>query len=217
MRSLIVASILGFGLTGLASAATCVTPTEMHAVRKKIDPRNELGEDQRNIAALSAVYQNKLKQGDAQGAQQAAFSILQNYRLASQRYAAISAAAETGTMDATAKAAMKAYANIPYGKDFKIWKASDGQLNYSITDEKDGKTISQDIASPQQMAAAAMGVATKGFEDFLLQQAGTTASSNDCEDFRPQKLRAPKKRPKLYCVTFGIGRDASYTNCEYKL
>jgi hypothetical protein len=217
MRSLIVASIFGFGLTSLASAATCVTPAEMYAIRKRIDPRIELGEDQRNIAALSAVYQSKLKQGDAQGAQQAAFSILQNYRLASQRYAAISAAAEMGTMDATAKAAMKAYANIPYGKDFKIWKSSEGQLKYSITDEKAGKTISQDIASPQQMAAAAMGVATKGFEDFLLQQAGTTASANDCANFPLQKLRAPKKRRTLHCVAFGIGRDASYTNCVYKL
>src|SRR5271154_6344789 len=132
MRSLIVASMFVFELTSLALAATCVTPSEMHAIRKKIDPRNELGEDQRNIVALSAVYQNKMKQGDAQGAQQAAFAILQNYRLPPQRYAAISAAAEVGEMDATAKAAMKAYANIPYGKDFKIWKASDGQLKYSI-------------------------------------------------------------------------------------
>jgi len=103
----------------------------MDGIRKKVDPHNELGEDQRNIASLSAVYQYKLRQGDPQGAQRAAFSLLQNYRLASQRYAVISDAAKTGTIDARAKAAMKAYANISDGKDFKIWNAPDGQLNYT--------------------------------------------------------------------------------------
>ena len=186
----------------------------MDGIRKKVDPHNELGEDQRNIASLSAVYQYKLRQGDPQGAQRAAFSLLQNYRLASQRYAVISDAAKTGTIDARAKAAMKAYANISDGKDFKIWNAPDGQLNYSFADDKTGKTITQQIASPQQLAAVAMGVETKGFEDFLLQQAGTTAPPNDCENVPVQKFIAAKKRRALYCVTFPIGRDASYTNCD---
>jgi hypothetical protein len=216
MRSLILASIFVLGFASLAPAATCVTPAEMDAIRKKVDPHNELGEDQRNIASLSAVYQYKLRQGDPQGAQRAAFSLLQNYRLASQRYAVISDAAKTGTIDARAKAAMKAYANISDGKDFKIWKAPDGQLNCSFADDKTGKTITQEVTSPPQFAAAAMSIATKGFEDFLLQQAGTTAGANDCENVPLRKLTPPLegKRRTLYCVTFGIGRDASFTNCD---
>ena len=216
MRLLILANILVFGFAGLASAATCVTPAEMDAIRKKVDPQNELGDDQRNIAAFSAVYQYKLRQGDPQGAQRAAFSLLQNYRLASQRYAAISDAAKTGSIDARAKAAMKAYANISDGKDFKIWKAHDGQLNYSFADDKTGKTITQEVTSPQQFASAAMSVPTKGFEEFLLQQAGTTVPANDCENVPPRKLTTPPegKRRTLDCVTFGIGRDASFTKCN---
>ncbi len=188
----------------------------MDAVRKKVDPNSELGEDQRNIAALSAVHQYKLRQGDPRGAQCAAFSLLQNYRLASQHYVVISNAAETGTMDARAKAAMKAYANIPDGKDLKIRKESNGELNYSFVDDKTGKTIAQGVASPEQFAAAAMLVMTKGFEEFLLQQAGTTMPANDCESAplrKPASSPGGKKRT-LDCVTFGIGRDASFTNCD---
>jgi type II secretory pathway pseudopilin PulG len=216
MRSLILGSIVVSGFVSLASAATCVTPAEMDAVRKKVDPHSELGEDQRNIASLNAVYQYKLRQGDPQGAQRAAFSLLQNYRLASQRYAVISNAAETGAIDARAKAAMKAYANISDGKDFKIWKESNGNLSYSFADDKTGKTITQGVASPAQFTAAAMLVVTKGFEEFLLQQAGTTVPANDCENVSPRKpasLPEGKKRA-LNCVTFGIGRDASFTNCD---
>jgi len=188
----------------------------MDAVRKKVDPHSELGEDQRNIASLSAVYQYKLRQGDPRGTQCVAYSLLQNYRLASQRYAVISNAAETGTIDARAKAAMKAYANISDGKDFKIWKESNGNLNYSFADDKTGKTITQGIASPTQFAATAMLVATKGFEEFLLQQAGTTVPPNDCENVSPRKPASSPdgKKRTLNCVTFGIGRDASFTNCD---
>jgi len=216
MRSLILGGIVVLGFVSVASAATCVTPAEMDAVRKKVDPHSELGEDQRNIAALTAVYQYKLRQGDPQAAQRAAFSLLQNYRLASQRYALISNAAETGTIDARAKAAMKAYANISDGKEFKIWKEPNGNLNYSFADDKTGKTITQGVASPEQFAATAMVVVTKGFEDFLLQQAGTTVPS-DCENV---PLRRPTSSPEgkrrgLNCVTFGMGRDASFTNCDY--
>jgi hypothetical protein len=149
---------------------------DMNAIYKKIDPNNEMGESERNMSALSAVYQYKLRQGDPQGAQRAAFAMLQHYRLASQRYAAISAAAAAhGDVDGAAKAAMKAYANIPDGKDLKVQKSPDGQLSFTVTGP-DGKVIHQGIASPQQLGAAAMNVATKGFDQFLLDAAGQRAA-----------------------------------------
>lgn len=149
---------------------------DMNAIYKKIDPNNEMSESQRNMAAMSAVYQWKLRTGDEKGAQRAAFMMLQHYRLASQRYAAIAAAAaENGDVDGAAKAAMKAYANIPDGRDLKIHKDAKGQLVYMSTDAE-GKTVSQGIASPQQLAAAAMGVATNGFDQFLLDAAGQRAA-----------------------------------------
>lgn len=156
----------------LSRGAGAAPLADMNAIYKKIDPNNEMGESERNINAMSAVYQYKLRAGDAQGAQRAAFMMLQHYRMASQRYAAISAAAaEHGDVDGAAKAAMKAYANIPDGKDLKITKTDKG-LQYSFTDEQTGKVVAQGIASPEELASAAMGVATKGFDQFLLSAAG---------------------------------------------
>jgi hypothetical protein len=165
-------------MQALSRGAGAAPLADMQQIFKKIDPNGEMGDSERNLAALSAVYQYKLRAGDPQGAQRAAFTMLQHYRLASQRYAAIAAAAaEHGDIDGAAKAAMKAYANIPDGKDFKIAKTPDGQLRYTMTDEKTGKTLGQGIASPQQLAAAAMGVATKGFDQFLLNAAGERAAA----------------------------------------
>lgn len=159
-------------LQAYARGAGAAPVEDMLAIYKKIDPKGEMGESERNLNAINAVYRFKMNSGDAEGAKRTAFSMLQHYRQASQRYAAIAAAAaEGGHVDAAAKAAMKAYANIPDGKDLKIWKSKDGQLNYSMKDES-GQEVSSGIASPQQLAAAAMGVATQGFDNYLLQAAG---------------------------------------------
>ncbi len=165
-------------LQAFARGAGAAPVADMAAIYKKIDPNNEMGESEHALNALSAVYQYKLRKGDPQGAQRTAFAMLQHYRLASQRYAAIAAAAaENGDIDGAAKAAMKAYANIPDGKGLKVSKGADGQLSYSVIDEQTGKTVNQGIASPQQLAAAAMGVATKGFDSFLLDAAGQRAAT----------------------------------------
>ncbi|RZN09627.1 hypothetical protein CWO91_16495 [Bradyrhizobium genosp. SA-3] len=177
---------------------------DMNAIYKKIDPNNEMGESERNMSALSAVYQYKLRQGDPQGAQRAAFAMLQHYRMASQRYAAISAAAAAhGDIDGAAKAAMKAYANIPDGKDLKVQKSPDGQLSFTVTGP-DGKVIHQGIASPQQLGAAALGVATKGFDQFLLDAAGQRAAKQPAGSGAPKGMKEPDKEKALSAL------DASY-------
>ena len=160
------------GARAYARGAGAAPLADMNQIYKKIDPNNQMSDSARNMAALSSVWQYKLKQGDLQGAQRAAAMMLQHYRLASQRYAAISAAAaEHGDVDTAAKAAMKAYANIPDGKDLKITKTPDNQLQYSYVDQN-GNQIAGGIVTPQQLAAQAMGVATKGFDQFLIQAAG---------------------------------------------
>jgi hypothetical protein len=177
---------------------------DMNAIYKKIDPNNEMGESERNMSALSAVYQYKLRQGDPQGAQRAAFAMLQHYRLASQRYAAISAAAAAhGDVDGAAKAAMKAYANIPDGKDLKVQKSPDGQLSFTVTGA-DGKVVHQGIASPQQLGAAAMNVATKGFDQFLLDAAGQRAAKPAAGSGAPKGMKEPDKEKALSAL------DAEY-------
>lgn len=155
-----------------------LTPQEMEAAGKSVDPEGKLSESQRNIAALGSVYQYQLNKGNPEGAQRVAFQMLQHYRAASQRYAAIAAAAaNSGNMDMAAKAAARAYANIPDGKDFNVVKQPDGSLAYTFTDTSSGKVLQKGIATPQQLVGAAMGLAQGGFDRALMQAAGATEAT----------------------------------------
>lgn len=149
-----------------------LSPEEMDAARKTIDPENKLTESQRNLAALGAVYQFWQNKGDGEKAQRVAGQMLQHYRTASERYAAIAAhAAEQGNLDVATQAAVKAYANVPDGRDMTIRKTGDGNLIYEYTDEN-GKTLSKGIATPQQLASSAMGLVQGGFDKAILSAAG---------------------------------------------
>lgn len=152
---------------------------EMEAAKKAVDPEGKLTDSQRNLAALGSVYQFWANKGEPERAQRVAFQMLQYYRGASQRYAAIAAkAAEGGNMDLATQAALKAYANVPDGKDLELGPDPEnpGRLIYAYTD-KDGNTISKGVATPQQLAASAMGLATGGFDKALLQAAGATPAT----------------------------------------
>lgn len=150
-----------------------LTDEEMAAAKKAVDPQGKLSEAQRNMAALGSVYQYQMNKGNPEGAQRVAFQMLQHYRVASQRYAAIAAqAANSGDLDLATKAAVKAYANIPDGRDVEIFKDDDGKLNFSYTDATTGKTIAKGLLTPQQLASSAMGLAQGGFDKALLIAAG---------------------------------------------
>lgn len=145
---------------------------EMSAAKQAVDPEGKLTESQRNLAALGSVYQFWANKGEPDKARRVAFQMMQYYRGASQRYAAIAAkAAEGGNMDLATKAALKAYANVPDGKDLEIAPNPDGGLMYTYTDDK-GDTIAKGIATPQQLASSAMGLATGGFDKALMTAAG---------------------------------------------
>ncbi len=126
--------------------------------------------------ALGQVYQFQMNKGNPEGAQRAAFQVLQAYRLDAQRYASIAAhAAENGDLTTAAQAAVKAYANIPDGRDIAVFKDEDGKLNFSYTDAATGKTIVKGLLTPQQLAAQATGIAAGGFDKLILQAAGQRA------------------------------------------
>lgn len=145
---------------------------EMAEAKKAVDPQGKLSESQRNMAALGSVYQFWANKGEPQKAQRVAFQMLQYYRNATQRYAAIAArAAEGGNMDLATKAALKAYANVPDGNDLEIMPNPDGGLMYTYTDSK-GEIINKGIATPQQLASSAMGLAQGGFDKAILAAAG---------------------------------------------
>jgi hypothetical protein len=152
-----------------ATGAHAAPVQDIEAIKASVDPEGKLPESSRNLAAIGAVYQFKMAKGDTEGAAKAAFQMIQHYRQASQRYAVIAAAAaEKGDLDTATHAAMKAYANVPDGQSFHVEKTDDGQLSYTITDEKTGKVKKQGIASPEKLAASAMGFAQKGFDESLM-------------------------------------------------
>ena len=155
----------------IAAGAGGLSEEEMAQAKKAVDPEGQLTESQRNMAALGSVYQYWANKGDPGRADKVAFQMLQHFRLASQRYAAIAAAAaEHGNMDMATKAALKAYSNVPDGRDMQLVVTQDGKLQYNYTDEN-GKTISKGVASPQEFAQAAMGLTKGGFDQSILSAA----------------------------------------------
>jgi len=164
-RTLAVAKQIAQGAGGLSEE-------EMKAAKAAVDPEGKLTESQRNMAALGSVYQYWANQGDGRKAEKVAFQMLQYYRNASQRYAAIAAkAAEGGNVDLATKAALRAYQNVPDGNDMHMEVGQDGQIIYQLTGPN-GETIRKGVATPQQLAASAMGMATGGFDKALLSAAG---------------------------------------------
>lgn len=165
-------------LRAYAQGAGAADMADMQAAQKAVDPDGAMGDSERNLAALGAVYQFKMSKGDPEGARRAAMSMIQYYRQAASRFAAITAAAvEHGDLDGASKAAMRAYANVPDGKDLKVQKTEDGRISYTFTDLKTGKVMRQGIEPPERLAAEAMGLARGGFDQALLTAAGQRAES----------------------------------------
>lgn len=158
-----VQSVRGY-LRGMGAAS----PDEVAAVRKKIDPEGKLSESESVMAGLAHVYEYYLKQGQPERANRAAASLIQYHRQVSSRYQALAqVAAQNGDVDGTVKALAKAHSNIPDGKDLKVMKRQDGSLAYSMVDTQTGKTVEQNIATPDQILAFASRGGIQSFDEFL--------------------------------------------------
>ena len=157
-------------LRGYAQGAGGAPADEMLKVYRKIDPKGEMGESERNMYAIQSIWQYKMNQGDTEGAAKAAFQMLQSYKTAATRYAALAdAAMKNGNVDEGMKLAMKAYAQVPDGNDMKLYKGKDGRIGYEMKD-KDGNQITGGIATPAEIGAAAAKLATPGgYEQYLVQ------------------------------------------------
>lgn len=150
-----------------------LNPHELAFMKHAVDPDGKMTESQRNMAAIGAAYQFYANRGEGDKAEKIAFQMLQSYRNAAQRYAALAAhAAEQGNMDLATTAALKAYANVPDGRAMQMTvDPRDGRIIYHYTDEY-GKTISKGLATPQELASSAMGLARGGFDKAILSAAG---------------------------------------------
>lgn len=145
----------------------------MKQVLDKIDPERQMAPGERNIKAMGTVYRFYMEQGDTEKAKEAAASMVQYYRQATQQFMALGqAAVEAGDIDKAAKAAVAAYTNIPNGRDMTITKGDDGKYTMEVTDAKTGKKVNKQILTPQEMAAAAMQFNPATFDDEILNAAG---------------------------------------------
>jgi len=156
-------------LSGVGAA----DPDTMNTIRNALDPDKRLSEDGRNLAAFSHVYGHYMKQGNLEGAQRAAATMVQFFRSVSNRYQALAqAAAEKGDVNGTVKAVMKAYANIPNGQEVQIQQRPDGSLAYSLTDSASGKTIENGIATPEQLLEFVTKGGMRSFDDIIAAASG---------------------------------------------
>jgi hypothetical protein len=215
-----------------ARAGSCLgvqsAPADMTKLKDAIDPDHQMGESTRNLAAIGALYQFKMNKGDTDGAACVAFRMIQHYRVASQKYEILAACASySGAVDTTCRAAMKAYANFPDGKNFTVAKTPDGQLQFSFTDDH-GNMISRGIEPADKLAAAAMGFAQAGFDKTLAAAAEPEMVFRAAGGRSPKKPKAmsdmppippldmPVERPRqpMNCVTMQLDSDIRTTNCN---
>jgi hypothetical protein len=197
------ARMLAEGHGGLSDA-------EMEAARNAVDPQKQLPEGQRNIAALGTVYQYWANRNEPEKANKVAFQMLQHYRAASTRYAAIAAkAAEGGDMDLATKAALKAYANVPDGNDIHIEASPDNpkQLIYYYTDSK-GNELAKGVATPEQLASSAMGLARGGFDKALMTAAGQDEAKGAVGGGKPPTAAEKTGQEKLAAGPVKAMKDA---------
>lgn len=156
-----------------------------------VDPKKELPESERTMAALGTVYDHYIKRGEPDKAKAAAASIVQYQRKLFQQYTAIAKAATAdGDIDAATKAAVKAYDSVPDGQGMKVKKLENGRYQIDITDEATGKTISKPVLTPQEIGGWAMKVSPGSFDEFIMQAAGQRKQGGGAPSEGFQKLAA---------------------------
>jgi LysM repeat protein len=133
----------------------------------------ELSESELHMRTAGLLYGYYVTSGQSQKAVQIAAAYLQYMRVRYGQYSAIAQAAlEAGDTEAAVEAAVKAYAQIPDGRDIQV--TGDAQSGYvmSYINEETGKRISKKVLSPNEMGGMIMGMAPDDFDKFLVKAAG---------------------------------------------
>jgi hypothetical protein len=195
-------------------------PLVTQAVLDKVDPKHQLSESQRTMAALSAIWQYHNGRGEPEKAQRAVAAMLQNHRINKARYEALrSAANQGGHPDPGATYAARIYAGVP-GKDLKI-ENRNGILVATATDEATGQSISKKVLTPQELGAWALGVAAESFEKLLAEDAPVARTKQRRTPAPPAVVVVPmpdpvpsETSPLMSCTTMSLGGGMTATDCD---
>ena len=166
------------GADRLLSGAYAVKKSDMQKVHAVVDAwaaRHgvELTESERNMRSLGIMFDYWMTRGEPQKAAAVAGGMLQYYRVKYGQYSSIAQAALiNGDNDKAVEAAVKAYAQIPDGRDITVEGDAENGWTFSYINEETGKRISQKVMSPQEVQGMIMGMAPDDIEKFLVKAAG---------------------------------------------
>jgi len=150
------------------ATAEMVLATMDEATDGKLNPKERL------MATIGAGYLYHSAKGEPEKAKGYAIGMVEYGRhLAGQYSAFAKAAAHSGDPDATAMAAMRAYAHVGNGKSLDVSRAPDGEHFIAhITDLKTGKTILKQLMTPDEVMAQAMKTTPDAVVPEMLSAAG---------------------------------------------
>lgn len=188
----------------------------MREIASRIDPDRSMPPSQRNMRALAEVYKFYEDRGELDKAKQSAEMMIHYYNRSFQQFSALSlAAAEKGDMDAAAKAAIAAYANIPNGRDLQVTNAGEGRWEVTVVDEETGETVNQRIMTPDMFGEIAMGFTPGLFYDEIIAAAGRsgperkTASPTQLAEIEAGVQEVFESTPEIAGLGTGIVREAT--------
>lgn len=117
------------------------------------------------------LYHNGI--GDADGAKNAAASLLQHYQMVFSQYASVAqAASSNGDIDGAMEASVRAYANVPTGDELHLSWTKDHKHIIATTTNMDGVTTQKQLMTPEEMGAYVMNVNPSSFVSLIAQAAG---------------------------------------------
>jgi tetratricopeptide (TPR) repeat protein len=125
------------------------------------------------MASYSALWRYHMRRGQLDQAQNAALGLLQAHHRNMGHYTALARAAlDKGHLDTAAQFAGKAFANIPNGKDVRVYQGADGRLGCEVRDDRSGEVVRKGILTPQEIGAWVMGTTPDKFDELAYQLAG---------------------------------------------
>lgn len=125
-------------------------PEQVQATEQKVDPRGQMSEEDRKLAAVEAAQK--------QGGPEAAFRVVQHYRQKYDAYRGFaSAALASGDIEGAVKAANQSYPNMLDGNTVQFAPNAGGVTATVMTDGKPGQPVSLTVPQFNEWLAGNAG------------------------------------------------------------